>query len=272
MSTTERDYVLGTNDEEIQRLALQHRVWRPRALDAWRRAGFTTGQTLLDVGCGPGHATVDLAGIVGPHGRIVAIDRSRRFLDFLTARRERENFPAIEVHERDLETDALPPANAHGAWVRWVFSFLSHRRELLGRIHDALRPGGVLVAHEYLQYDTWRYIPRAPEIEAFVKKVEASWKKDGGQPDVGLELPAWLAEDGFEIRSLEPVQFVVGPENFVWQWARAFLATGPRRLVALGQLTEAECVAIEHAHAALEANPHARVVTPAVLEIVAIRR
>ena len=77
MSTTERDYVLGTNDEEIQRLALQHRVWRPRALDAWRRAGFTAGQTLLDVGCGPGHATVDLAGIVGPSGRVVAVDRSR---------------------------------------------------------------------------------------------------------------------------------------------------------------------------------------------------
>ena len=57
----ERDYVLGTHDEESARLLLQHRVWRPRALDAWRRAGFTVGQTLLDLGCGPGHAAVDPA-------------------------------------------------------------------------------------------------------------------------------------------------------------------------------------------------------------------
>ena len=81
----DRDYVLGTHDDEIARLALQHRVWRPRALDAWRRAGFTVGQTLLDIGCGPGHAAVDLAEIVGPSGRIVAMDRSRRFLDALEA-------------------------------------------------------------------------------------------------------------------------------------------------------------------------------------------
>ena len=64
--TRDRDYVLGTHDEEIARLGLQHRVWRPRALDAWTRAGFTQGQTLLDVGCGPGHASVDLAELVGP--------------------------------------------------------------------------------------------------------------------------------------------------------------------------------------------------------------
>src|SRR5258706_6203782 len=83
----ERDYVLGTHDDEIERLALQHRVWRPRALDAWRRAGFTVGQTLLDVGCGPGMATLDLSEIVGPTGRIVAMDRSRRFLDVLESRR-----------------------------------------------------------------------------------------------------------------------------------------------------------------------------------------
>src|SRR2546428_12890176 len=88
-ATAERDYVLGTHDDEVARLGLQHRVWRPRALDAWRRAGFTAGQTLLDLGCGPGHATIDLAEIAGPTGRVIAIDRSKRFLDTLeTTRRQ----------------------------------------------------------------------------------------------------------------------------------------------------------------------------------------
>ena len=78
---TERDYVLGTEDDEVARLGLQHRVWRPRMLDAWARAGINVGQTVLDVGCGPGYATVDLAEIVGPSGKIVAVERSQRFLD-----------------------------------------------------------------------------------------------------------------------------------------------------------------------------------------------
>src|SRR5258706_9610034 len=91
----ERDYVLGTHDQEVERLALQHRVWRPRALDAWRRAGFTVDQTLLDIGCGPGNASLDLAEIVGPGGRVIAIDRSRRFLAALEAGRQRRGLDNI---------------------------------------------------------------------------------------------------------------------------------------------------------------------------------
>jgi len=272
MASTERDYVLGTNDSEIERLALQHRVWRPRALDAWQRAKFTVGQTLIDLGCGPGHATVDLAGIVGPGGKVVAIDRSRHFLDFLEARREREGLPQIEVLERDFESDALPALAADGVWVRWVFSFLARRRELVTRLRDALRPGAAFVAHEYLHYRTWRYAPRSPVIEAFVEKVEASWRAGGGEPDVGLELPGLLEENGFEIRSLDTIVHTVHPDHHAWHWAKAFLLTGPRRLVDLGQLSLAECEAIEGAYYALEANPRALLVTPSVIEIVAVRK
>ena len=64
----EGDYVLGTQDEEIERLGLQHRVWRPRMLDAWRRAGIGVGHRIVDVGAGPGYATLDLAEIVGRGG------------------------------------------------------------------------------------------------------------------------------------------------------------------------------------------------------------
>src|SRR5262245_34753610 len=99
MTVSESDYFLGTHEDEISRLALQHRVWRPRVLEAWRRAGFSAGQTLIDVGCGPGHATVDLAEIVGSTGRVVAVDRSRRFLNFLQAECRRRDLEQIETHE-----------------------------------------------------------------------------------------------------------------------------------------------------------------------------
>ena len=76
---TDRDYVLGTHDEELARLGLQHRVWRPVVLDCWQTAGLTVGKRVLDVGAGPGYATVDLAEIVGPTGEVVALERSRNF-------------------------------------------------------------------------------------------------------------------------------------------------------------------------------------------------
>ena len=89
----ERDYVLGTHDDEIYRLGFQHRVWRPRALDAWARAKIGDGAKVIDFGAGPGFATMDLAEIVGPTGAVYALERSRRFLDTLEAQANARGFP-----------------------------------------------------------------------------------------------------------------------------------------------------------------------------------
>ena len=190
---TELEYVLGTHDEELARLGLQHRVWRPRALDAWRRAGFTIGQTLLDIGSGPGYATHDLVEIVGPSGRVIALDQSSRFLGAI---RKDTN---VETRQLDLNSDALPDARADGAWVRWVFAFLAKPRDLVRRIASSLKPGASLVIHEYFDYSTWRFAPRSEVFEQFVKTVMRSWRAAGGEPDIGV-----LAEDVHHCRARPP--------------------------------------------------------------------
>jgi len=268
----ERDYVLGTHDEEVERLGLQHRVWRPRALDAWRRAGFTVGQTLVDVGCGPGHAAVDLAEIVGPTGRVVAVERSRRFLDALRAVSDRRGLKQIEPVELDLAESDLPVGVADGAWCRWVLCFVKDPRGVLARIGGALRPGGAIVIHEYFDYSTWRLAPRSPEIEEFVGAVMGSWRAEGGEPDIALELPRWLGELGFEIRSIQPIVEIVPSSSFVWQWPRTFLTVGLRRLVDLGHFTAERAEAVLRAMAEAEAAPETHMITPAVMEIIAVRK
>lgn len=269
---TERDYVLGTHDEEIERLGLQHRVWRPRVLDAWRRAGFSAGQTLLDVGSGPGHATFDLAEITGPSGRVVALERSRRFLDALESVRRRRGFENVEGREVDLDEDDWSGFGADGAWCRWIFAFVKRPRALLSRLHGALRPGGPLVVYEYLDYSTWRLAPPSPEMERFVRLVMESWRASGGEPDVGLNLPRWLEETGFRIRSLRPILDIVAPSDDIWQWPKSFLEIGLRRLVDLGRLNADRAGELGGAFAAREKEPGTLMVTPAVIEIIAIRR
>ena len=77
----ERSYFLGTHDEELERLGIQHGAWRPTVLECWRRAGIGPGSRVIDVGAGPGFASADLAEIVGPSGRVVAVERSARFVE-----------------------------------------------------------------------------------------------------------------------------------------------------------------------------------------------
>ena len=54
---------------EIERLRYQHQVWAEESQRFISRAGFRTGATLVDLGCGPGYTTLDLAQIVGSGGK-----------------------------------------------------------------------------------------------------------------------------------------------------------------------------------------------------------
>ncbi len=267
----EKEYVLGTHDAEIARLGLQHRVWRPRALDAWRRAGFSVGQTIIDIGCGPGYASIDLAEIVGPSGKIIAIDKSTRFLNALSAAQRQYGLTNITPYELDLSTAAFPSIQADGAWARWVFAFVKNPRELLARAAEKLKPGGIFVLHEYSDYSTWRLAPRLPELEEYVQAVMKSWRDEGGEPDIALDLPSWLSELGFELQALNPIIDIVSLKNFVWQWPKAFVSVGLKRLVDLDRVTPQRAEELSVAFAAREADPHTLMITPTVLEIIAVR-
>lgn len=49
-------------------------------LDTWRRAGITQGQTVIDIACGPGYAALEPAETIGAAGKVMAVERSTRFL------------------------------------------------------------------------------------------------------------------------------------------------------------------------------------------------
>jgi ubiquinone/menaquinone biosynthesis C-methylase UbiE len=269
MSKRERDYVLGTHDDEIERLGIQHEVWRPRAMAAWQRAGFKAGQTILDIGSGPGYATLDIASMVGEDGRVIAVDRSRRFLDTLDARRRQLGLDTIEVIESDLDEVRLATGIADGAWCRWVLAFVMHPRELLAKVAAALKPGGVFVSHEYFDYATWRSMPASPVFEEFVQATMRNWRKSGGEPDIGLQVPQWCEQLGFTIESITPIIDVITPNDFAWQWPASFMDTGLTRLIELGAIDRSRETEFRQALDAVANMPTTRMITPGLLEVVA---
>lgn len=267
--TTERDYVLGTHDAEVARLGLQHEVWRPRVLDACARAGIKSGQTVIDVGAGPGFVTADLAELVGPLGRVVSVERSRRFLDVLKGRR----LDMVSECEGDLdEMSSLPARDADAAWCRWVLSFVRDPKALIGKMCAAVRPGGVLVIHEYGHYGTWRLMPVVPSFDAFVTCVMESWRAEGGDPNVAVNVPGWLESAGARVVSVRPYLDVAMPGDPFWRWPAAFVETGLDRLVALGQLSADRAHTIRQDFSAHASAQEARMMTPLVLEVIALKR
>ena len=71
---------------------------------------------------------------------------------------------------------------------------------------------------------------------------------------------------------MRPIIDVVPRSNFIWEWPRAFMGVGLARLVELGRLTPDRSREISNAFKATESNPRALMVTPGVLEILAVKR
>jgi SAM-dependent methyltransferase len=264
---TEQDYVLGTNDEELARLGLQHEVWRPHALEAWRRAGITAGSYVLDIGSGPGYASFDLADLVGPGGRVLAIERSARFAEAV----QRRASPPLEVVQMDLMAEPIEADKFDAAWCRWVACFVASPSLLVARIASALRPGGRLVMHEYVDYATWRLVPPRPRFEAFVAEVMASWRDSGGEPNIARSLPEMFPSNGLVIRHATPLVFAARPGQPMWRWPAAFLRTGAARLHALGRVDSAWVESVVRTLDDAELDPDTIMVTPLVLELIAER-
>lgn len=269
--TKERDYVLGTHEDELERLGVQHRAWRDVVLDCWQTAGVTTGSKVLDVGAGPGYATVDLADIVGPTGKVVAVERSTNFLNAINQTIQTRGLSNVEVHELDLMNDDLPGGPLDFSWCRWVLCFVSDPEVVVKKISNALRPGGRAIFHEYGHYTTWRFIPPRLNHEEFRDYVVATWRGSGGDPDTGLRLPTWLNNAGLAIRSIVPRIFCIRPSDFMWQWPAQFIQVHLVRLQELGKIDTsfADKVLADLAAAEREGS---FMMTPLVLEIVAEKR
>ena len=268
----ERDYFLGTHDEEIARLGLQHRVWRPTVLECWRRAGIGTASRVLDVGAGPGYAAADLAEIVGPEGQIVAVERSRRFVEAGRAMLAQHGFDNVRYHELDLMADPLPAGGFDASWCRWVACFVSSPALLLDKIAAAIRPGGVAIFHEYIQYDSLRISTVGQRMQEFVRQVEQGWRAAGGEPNIAPAVVALLQERGFSIRDAIPRVFCVRPGDAMWQWPASFIDIHLRHQLELARIEQAWADAVRSEFADAEQKSATLLITPMVLEIVAEKR
>ncbi len=271
------EYVLGTDAAETVRLGLQHRLWSAHTHALWERAGIQPGWVVLDLGSGPGHATLDLAQIVGPTGRVVAVDESASFLkalhDLSTARKY-QNIDRVlgDVHE----LEELLPGDAaayDAAYARWVFCFLDEPQRLVDGLARVLKPGGRIIVQDYFNYE--RSLTLAPRCEAFTKvinAVSASWRARGGDGDVMGKLPGMFARAGFRIDHLDVVQRIARPGSTLWHWPNSFWQTFLPRLVETGFLSPEDRAAFDVAWAEASKDPACFVQLPPVYELIAVRQ
>ncbi|NNF02120.1 MAG: class I SAM-dependent methyltransferase, partial [Bacteroidia bacterium] len=124
------DYILGTDQEELLRLRIQHEIWSEEAQKGWKIAGFRSGQTLLDLGCGPGYCSTELALIAGQNGKVIAIDLSANYIAHLqkAAKLLHLNIETINKNFNDM---SLQENSIDGMYCRWALAWLNNPNDIL---------------------------------------------------------------------------------------------------------------------------------------------
>jgi len=239
-STNETDeYRFGYTHEEIERLRYQHHVWANENRRFISRAGFSKGATLVDLGCGPGYTTLDLAQIVGSRGKVIAVDRDgERSLPLLKAQAEAAGLFNIETKADSLETFDLQEGSVDGIYGRWVLMYLPEAtvKSLIGRMAKWLRPRGVCALTEFCNYRHIHIHPKSkylPEIaEALIQAVTG---ERGCNPEIGNDLPGLLHSAGLDVE-INLIAKAVRATTQEWLWPDALFRNHLPALVKEGFL------------------------------------
>lgn len=262
-------YLLGTGAAELNRLGYQHQVWQEVTERLWTAAGFGFGQTLLDLGCGPGFATLELARLAGPAGRVHAVDASARFIAHLQRCLESGQIDNVEARVGDVHALDLPAASIDGAFARWLLCFVQDPGHVCAEVARVLRPGGVFVVWDYYNYLAVRVHPERTPIRRMFEAYRESTLRSGGSYDIGERVPRLLLEAGLRVDHMLPINRIARPGSATWRWVQLFNANYVPKLVESGLLTEREGEDVHAAWAAAEEDPASFFFTPPMLGIVA---
>lgn len=269
MSSETDAYMLGTSDDELERLGFQHQVWLDDTTALWRTARIGHGQHVVDLGSGPGFATLDLARLVGPRGSVQAVESSPRFLGFLDAQRASARLSNVTPVQCDVHALALPDASADAVFARWLLCFVADPAQVIAEAARVLKPGGAFVVMDYFNYRAARIFPRDAALESLFAAFHESALRHGGSYDIGERLPGFALEAGLSVEAIRPLCHVGRPGSLYWEWLGMFARGYVPALVEMAIWTETERHAFEAAWARARSNPGAFFATPPVLGMVA---
>ncbi|MFP8961276.1 methyltransferase domain-containing protein [Streptomyces nanhaiensis] len=175
---------------------LRSHRWRTAANSAaYLLPALAPGLSVLDVGCGPGTVTADLAALVAP-GEVVGVDRAEDVLAearSTAAARGLGNvrFARADVLALDFPDDSFDVVHAHQ-----VLQHVGDPVAALREMRRVCRPGGVVAARD-ADYASMAWYPLVPGLDDWLDLYHRVARAGGGEPDAGRRLLSWAREAGF---------------------------------------------------------------------------
>jgi len=251
---TRNAYTHGHHESVLQ----AHRWRTAENSAAYLLPRLRPGMSLLDVGCGPGTITADLATRLAPGGRVLGIDPAPEAVE-----QARSAVAAVRESLRaGVEADVQVEADVRVGDVFTLESTLApgekfdvvHAHQVLQHLADpvgALRamgrlcgPGGLVAARDG-DYGGFTWFPRLPELDEWMRLYQLAHRANGGEPDAGRRLLSWARTAGFQqvTAGASTWCFATPEDRLFWGggWAdRIVFSDLARQLVDSGLATTAD--------------------------------
>jgi len=244
-----RTYTMQASEAEHARLVAVARRDSDHVREMCARASVGEGARVVDVGCGPIGALLELARIVGPQGTVVGVDGSAEAIETargIVAQNGHGNVHLVHGDVNAMEAAAIAndgPFDA--AYLRFMLIHQGDPAATLRRVAALLRPGGQVLVHDYVEDARFpRYDPPVPASERAFDLHTATRHRRGAAADVGRRLPRLCEEAGLQVLDARGAFSVQWQARDMLEDIRRLLLSSRRDTVGFGLATDAEVDAL----------------------------
>jgi ubiquinone/menaquinone biosynthesis C-methylase UbiE len=126
-----------------------------------RSLGLKEGRVMADLGCGPGFFTLPAAELVGPSGKVYAVDVQQEMVDDLRSRLAAQDITNVLVRRSSELEPSLPPRSVDLALLAFMLHEVDQRSQFLLAARRLLKPDGCVAVMEWEKVET----PVGPPLE-----------------------------------------------------------------------------------------------------------
>lgn len=207
---------------------LRSHTWRTAANSAAYLLGsLKPHMRILDIGCGPGTITADLAELV-PDGHVTGVDRAPGILDQARATAAERGlgnveFAVADVHSLDFPDDTFCVVHAHQ-----VLQHVGDPVRALREMHRVTKPGGYIAVRDG-DYLAMAWYPESAGLDDWLDLYRRVARANGGEPDAGRRLKSWALRAGLtDITATSSTWTFADTDEIAWWsglWADRTLAS-----------------------------------------------
>jgi SAM-dependent methyltransferase len=229
------------------------------------RLKVARGWRVLEVGPGQGSLHMELRRRV--KGAVDAVERSKSFAAALRAKCSRDGYGQGTIWATDLIDAPLPRGTYDLIFARWVFLFLPDPEAHLRKLAAALKPGGVLAIEDYCRA-TLRFVPEPSEWEHFLTADLAFFASQGGDANIGAQLPLLYERAGLTVVDVTPTIKFGRPGSPVWNWVSGYFMGVLSQLARFPPFTSAEAARLKRYWLASARRPTTLLIAPTLVDVV----